>query len=45
MASDGGALREWAIAGAGVIFKSMVDVAEDIEVGRLEVVLNDYQDS
>jgi len=43
MASDGGALREWAIAGAGVIFKSMVDVAEDIEVGRLEVVLNDYR--
>ncbi len=41
-ANDGEALRAWAIAGAGVVLKSSVDVAADLAARRLESVLDDY---
>ncbi|MEI4472180.1 LysR family transcriptional regulator [Frigidibacter sp. MR17.24] len=37
--NDGQTLRDWAVAGAGVILKSSFDVAEDVAAGRLECVL------
>jgi DNA-binding transcriptional LysR family regulator len=40
--NDGGALRQWAIRGAGVVLKAEVDVAEDLMAGRLESVLGDF---
>ncbi|RWR11979.1 LysR family transcriptional regulator [Paenirhodobacter populi] len=41
-ANDGGALRNWAIAGAGVVLKSSIDIEEDLAAGRLESVLDDF---
>lgn len=39
---DGGAIRAWAVAGAGVVMKMHFNVAEDIRAGRLETALDDY---
>lgn len=41
-ASDGGALRDWAIGGAGVVFKWDFDIVADISAGRLETCLEGY---
>ncbi|TPE49367.1 LysR family transcriptional regulator [Amaricoccus solimangrovi] len=41
-ANDGGALRSWAMTGAGVVLKSSFDVEEDIAAARLEAVLDAY---
>ncbi|MDC7715385.1 LysR family transcriptional regulator [Vogesella sp. LYT5W] len=35
MADDGDAVRRWALAGAGIAYKSMLDVADDLLAGRL----------
>lgn len=35
IADDGDAVRRWAIAGAGIAFKSALDVAADLAAGRL----------
>lgn len=40
--NDGEALRQWAIAGSGVVQKSSFDIAEDIRVGRLETALESF---
>lgn len=42
-ANDGGLLRQWAIAGAGVVLKSDYDIAADIEAGRLETALDAFR--
>ncbi|MBS1230110.1 MAG: LysR family transcriptional regulator [Proteobacteria bacterium] len=42
VANDGGALREWALRGHGVVRKVKWDIVEDLEAGRLEAVLEDY---
>ncbi len=36
---DGALLREWALAGHGIAYKSWLDVAADVGAGRLRVVL------
>jgi DNA-binding transcriptional LysR family regulator len=41
-ANDGGTLRGWAIAGAGVVLKFDLDIAQDLAAGRLESVLDDF---
>lgn len=41
-ASDGHVLREWAVKGVGVILKNHWDIRQDIEAGRLETALDDY---
>lgn len=43
MANDGGLLRQWAMAGAGVLLKSDYDVVADIEAGRLETALDAFR--
>jgi DNA-binding transcriptional LysR family regulator len=40
--NDGEALRQWAIAGAGVVQKSSFDIAGDIRNGLLETALEDF---
>lgn len=42
-ANDGGAVRKWALAGMGVIFKWNFDVESDLAEGRLEAVLSDFE--
>ena len=34
--NDGALLRQWAIAGHGIAYKSWIDIAEDVEQGRLQ---------
>ncbi len=39
---NGDVIHEWALAGHGIMLKSEVDVARDIEAGRLEQVLPEW---
>lgn len=39
VANDADVVRRWAVAGQGIGYKSALDVADDINHGRLEVVL------
>jgi DNA-binding transcriptional LysR family regulator len=39
---DGEVIRQWALDGAGIALKSMLDVQEDIKQQRLVTVLNGY---
>lgn len=41
--NDGELARNWAIDGAGLIIKSLWDVADDLEQGRLQAVLPDLR--
>ena len=40
--NDGSIVREWAIAGHGIILKSELDVSEDLNSGRLVALLEKY---
>lgn len=40
--NDSGLVREWAIAGHGIIWKSEIDVRADLDAGRLLTLLDDY---
>lgn len=40
--NDGGALRRWAIAGAGVVRKLSFDIEADLREGRLETALEGF---
>ncbi|WP_138465762.1 LysR family transcriptional regulator [Poseidonocella sp. HB161398] len=42
LVNDGQVLRDWAVAGAGVAFKSSFDIAADVAAGRLETVLDSF---
>lgn len=42
MADDGGIVREWAVAGYGVAYKSLLDVQADLQAGRLVSLLNEF---
>lgn len=39
---DGEVIRQWALDGAGIVLKSILDVQEDIKQRRLVAVLNGY---
>ncbi|AOY94336.1 LysR family transcriptional regulator [Cupriavidus sp. USMAA2-4] len=39
---DGAVVRDWALGGHGIAFKSWFDVAADIRDGRLELLLRDW---
>jgi DNA-binding transcriptional LysR family regulator len=41
-ASDGGVLREWAVAGLGVIIKNRWDIRTELAERTLETTLDDY---
>ncbi|GAA4416391.1 LysR family transcriptional regulator [Quisquiliibacterium transsilvanicum] len=40
--NDGAVLHEWALAGMGLAWRSMWEVREDLEAGRLTTVLDGY---
>ncbi len=42
-ADDGGLVREWALRGLGVAYKSRLDAADDLAAGRLIALLPDWQ--
>ncbi|MDX2319889.1 MAG: LysR family transcriptional regulator, partial [Moritella sp.] len=42
LSDDGDVIRHWALAGAGIALKSIVDVEADINSGRLVTVLDGY---
>ncbi len=42
LCGDGYLARRWAIAGMGIVFKSLFDVIDDLEGGRLVRVLPEY---
>lgn len=44
-ANNGDVVHDWALAGAGIMLKSCVDVWADLAAGRLERVLPDWQTS
>lgn len=39
---DGEVIRQWALDGAGIALKSILDVQQDIDQGRLVTLLDDY---
>lgn len=39
IADDGGLVRQWALAGLGIAYKSRLDVADDLAAGRLVALL------
>ena len=43
IADDGEVVRQWALAGHGIAYKSGLDVAADIAAGRLEALLPNWQ--
>ncbi|WP_457665476.1 LysR family transcriptional regulator [Thiolapillus sp.] len=40
--NDGAVIRQWALADAGIAYKSIHDVQDDLDKGRLQTVLDDY---
>ena len=40
--NDGAVLHEWALAGYGLAWRSLWEVSEDLQAGRLQTVLDDY---
>ncbi|MCG9712995.1 LysR family transcriptional regulator [Shewanella insulae] len=40
--NDGAVVKEWALAGEGIAYKSWFDVAQEVTEGRLELLLTDY---
>lgn len=42
VSDDADVVRRWALAGQGITYKSWLDVAADVQAGRLELVLASY---
>jgi DNA-binding transcriptional LysR family regulator len=42
VSDDGDAVRRWALAGAGVAYKSWLDVADDVAAGRLQLLCREW---
>ncbi len=42
MANDGAVVREWAVAGLGIAYKSWLDIRQDLDNGRLVRLLPEY---
>lgn len=42
ISDDADVVRRWAVAGQGLVYKSWLDVAGDVQAGRLEVALADW---
>lgn len=42
VSDDGDMVRQWAVNGKGVAYKSRLDVLDDIRSGKLELALEDY---
>lgn len=42
LCDDADVARRWAIDGMGIVYKSWIDISEDVQAGRLEVLLPQY---
>ncbi|MBM7062864.1 LysR family transcriptional regulator [Pseudomonas sp. UL073] len=42
VSDDADVVRRWAVAGQGLTYKSWLDVAADVQAGRLQLALSDY---
>lgn len=42
MSNDGAIIRQWALVGAGIAYKSIWDVKDDLSSGKLVTVLDDF---
>jgi DNA-binding transcriptional LysR family regulator len=42
LSNDGSIIRHWALCGAGIAYKSIWDVKQDIEAGKLLTILDDF---
>jgi DNA-binding transcriptional LysR family regulator len=42
VSDDGDMVRQWAVDGKGIAYKSRLDVLDDIRSGKLELALDDY---
>ncbi len=42
MSNDGAIIRQWALVGAGIAYKSIWDVSDDLSSGKLVTVLDDF---
>lgn len=42
-ADDGALVRQWAVEGLGVVYKSRLDIQADLDAGRLVALLPDWQ--
>ncbi len=42
IADDGGVVRQWALAGLGIAYKSQLDIADDLISGRLRQLLPEW---
>ena len=42
VSDDADVVRRWAVAGRGLVYKSWLDVADDVQAGRLEVALEGW---
>jgi len=42
MSNDGAIIRQWALLGAGIAYKSIWDVKDDLSSGKLVTVLDDF---
>lgn len=42
VSDDADVVRRWAVAGQGLVYKSWLDVAPDVQAGRLQLALSDY---
>jgi DNA-binding transcriptional LysR family regulator len=40
--NDGAIIRDWALAGRGIAYKSVWDVQRNIKTGQLQTVLDDF---
>ncbi|MBB1517632.1 LysR family transcriptional regulator [Aquipseudomonas guryensis] len=43
ISDDADVVRRWAVAGQGLVYKSWLDVAADVQAGRLQVLLPHWQ--
>jgi len=43
VADDGHAVKQWALAGHGIVYKSWLDVSREVLDGRLEVLCRDWR--
>lgn len=42
VSDDGDVVRRWAVASAGIAYKSWLDVADDVAAGRLRIICQDW---
>ena len=42
ISNDGAIIRQWALAGSGIAYKSIWDVKHDLATGKLETILDDF---